>query len=45
VAVQDVRWVEVGSQPVDDYIFFYENANHHLGTGYFMHKVIIQQIR
>jgi len=24
VAVQEVRWVEGGNQPADDYTFFYE---------------------
>jgi hypothetical protein len=40
VALQEVRWVKVGSQPADDYKFFYgnENVNHHLGTGFFVHK-------
>jgi hypothetical protein len=34
VAVQGVRWVEGGSQPADNYTFFYGNgkASHHLGT-------------
>jgi len=37
VTVQEVRWVEGGSQPADDYTFFYgnENADHHLGTDFF----------
>jgi hypothetical protein len=34
VAVQNIRWDEGGSQPADDYIFFYGDGNaiHHLGT-------------
>jgi len=40
VAVQEVRWDEVGSQPADDFTFFYGNrkANHHVGTGVFVHQ-------
>jgi hypothetical protein len=36
VGVQ-VRWDKGGTEPADDYIFFYgnENADHHLGTGFF----------
>jgi hypothetical protein len=32
VAVKEVRWGIGGSQPADDYIFFYGNGNvsHHL---------------
>jgi hypothetical protein len=47
VAVQEIRWVEGGSQPADDYTFFCENvnANHHLGTGFFIHKVIITAVK
>jgi hypothetical protein len=36
VAVQEVRWDKGGSQPADDYTFFFYgngNANHHIGTG------------
>jgi hypothetical protein len=42
VAVKDVRWVKVGSQPEDDYAFLYGsgNVNHHLGTGCFVHNHI-----
>jgi hypothetical protein len=45
VAVKEVRWDEGGSQPADDYTFLYGNgnANHHLGTGFFVHKG--QQLR
>jgi hypothetical protein len=37
VAVQEVCWIEDGSQPVDAFTFVCgnENANHHLGVGGF----------
>jgi exonuclease III len=40
VSVQEVRWDKDGSQPADDYTFFYGNGNakHHSGTGFFMCK-------
>jgi hypothetical protein len=46
VAVQECRWVEDGSQPADDYIFFdgNGNVNHHLGTGYFVHEGIMSAV-
>jgi hypothetical protein len=42
VAVQEVSWVEGGSQPADDYTYFCGkgNANHCLGTGIFVHQEI-----
>jgi hypothetical protein len=47
VAVQEVRWVEGGSQPADDYTFFYGNwnANHQLGTGLFIHQEITLAVK
>jgi hypothetical protein len=41
--LQEVRWVEGGSHPMDDYTFFLGNgnANQHLGTCFFIHKGII----
>jgi hypothetical protein len=47
VAIQEVRWDKGGSQPGDDYIFFYRhgNANHHLGTGLLIHKGIISTVK
>jgi len=37
------RWIEGRSQPADNYTFFHgnRNANHHLGTGFFIHEGII----
>jgi hypothetical protein len=42
VAVQEVRWVEVYSQPVVHNTFFHGNGNaiHHLGTGSFIQQRI-----
>jgi len=47
VAVQEVRWVEGGSQPADEYALFYGNgkANRHLGAGFFVHKEITSAVK
>jgi exonuclease III len=47
VGVQEVRWDKSGTEPAGDYTFFYgnENADHHLGTGFFAHKRSYQQLR
>jgi exonuclease III len=47
VAVQEVIWVQVVSLPADDYTFLYGsgNANHHLGTGFLIHKGIISSVK
>jgi hypothetical protein len=47
VEVQEVRWDKGGTEPADYYIVFYgnENADHHFGTGFFVHKRIISAIR
>jgi hypothetical protein len=47
VAVQQIKWVEGGGQPADDCTFFYGNgnANHHLGTGFFIHKRLILGVK
>jgi hypothetical protein len=46
ITVQEVRWDEDGSQPTDDYTFFYGsgNANYHLGTGVFIYNGIISTL-
>jgi exonuclease III len=46
VAVQEVRWVEDGSQPAEDYTFFHRdlNVNNHLGKDPFIHKEIISAV-
>jgi hypothetical protein len=43
VGVQEVRWDKCGNESAGDYTFFYgnENADHHLGSGFFVHKRII----
>jgi hypothetical protein len=40
VGVQKVRWDKGGTEPAGDDNFFYRNGNtdHHLGTGFFVHK-------
>jgi hypothetical protein len=47
VAVKEVRLDKGGSQPADDYMFFYVNgnANHHLQTGSFIHKGFISAVK
>jgi exonuclease III len=43
VTVQEVRWVEGGSQPEGDYTYFFGNgkADHHFGTGFLVHKEVV----
>jgi hypothetical protein len=45
-SVQEVSWVESGSQPADDYTFSHRNgkANHHLLTDFLAHKGIISAV-
>jgi hypothetical protein len=42
VSVQEVRWDKGDSEPADGYAFFCgnENANHHLQSGFSIHKGI-----
>jgi hypothetical protein len=47
VGVQEVRWDKGGTEPADNYTFFYgnRNADHHLGTGFFIHKGVISTVK
>jgi hypothetical protein len=47
VGVQEVRWDKGGTEPAGDYTFFYGNGNadHHLGTGFFVHKRIMSAVK
>jgi hypothetical protein len=47
VGVQVVRWDKGGTEPAGDYTFFYgnRNADHHLGTGFYVHKRIMSAVR
>jgi hypothetical protein len=46
MAVQEIRWDKGGSElVVDDYTFFYGNADHHLGTGFLVHNGILSAIK
>jgi hypothetical protein len=47
VGVQEVRWDKGGTEPAGDYTFFYGNGNadHHLETGFFVHKTIISAVK
>jgi len=47
VAVQEVRWVDGGDQPADNYKLFHENgnANHQLGTCFLYTRESCQQLK
>jgi hypothetical protein len=47
VGVQEVRWDKDGTEPAGDYTFFNGNGNadHHLGTGFFVHKGSISAVK
>jgi hypothetical protein len=47
VGVQEVRWDKGGTEPAGDYTSFYVNGNadHLLGTGFFVHKRIISAVK
>jgi hypothetical protein len=45
--VLEARWDQGGTEPADDYIFFYGNRNtdYHLGTCFIVHKGIISTVK
>jgi hypothetical protein len=47
VGVQEVRWGAGGTEPAGQYTFFYGkgNENYELGTGFFVHKIIISAVK
>jgi hypothetical protein len=47
VAVHEVRSIEGGSQPADDYKFFYGNgnANYHIEASSFVYKEVVSALR
>jgi exonuclease III len=47
VGVQEVRWYGGGTEQAGKYTFFYGkgNENHDLGTGFFVHKKLYQQLK
>jgi hypothetical protein len=45
VAVQKVRWNKDGTELAAYILFGNGNADHHLGTGFFIHKGIISPVK
>jgi hypothetical protein len=47
VGIQEVRWDKGSTETSDDYTFCYGNGNadHHLGTGCFIHKGITSAVK
>jgi hypothetical protein len=46
VAIQEIRWDNGGSKPVEDFIFAdgNKNVNHHLGSSVLIHRGIISAV-
>jgi hypothetical protein len=47
VGQQEARWGCGGTEPAGEYEFFYGkgNWNHELGTGFFVHDIIISTVK
>jgi hypothetical protein len=47
VGVQEARWEKGGTEGAEDYTFFYGQGNrdHQLGTGFFVHKRTLSEVR
>ena len=47
MGVQEVRWDREGTIRAGDYNFFYRkgNANHQLGTGFFVHHRLLSAVK
>jgi hypothetical protein len=47
VGVQEVRWNRGGTEPADEYTFFYGkgNENHEIGTRFIVHRIIISAVK
>jgi hypothetical protein len=47
LGVQEVRWNRGGTEPADEYTFFYGTGNeiYELGTGLFVHNRIISAVK
>jgi exonuclease III len=47
VGIQEVRWQKEDNERAEDFTFFYGkwNEDHQIGTGFFVHKIIISAVR